>query len=112
MFFITCIFSALPRASKAELMHEGTEFKFRESKSMETVVGDLKRETPVGVGLKFSMEVKKLITSIGTSTMESNNYRKNSKTIRGFLFFSPKNCGLHSSADYIRVRISFFFFSD
>ena len=27
-----------------------------------------------------------------------------------FFFFSPKNCGLHSSADYIRVRISFFFF--
>ena len=26
-----------------------------------------------------------------------------------FFFFSPKNCGLHSSADYIRVRISFFF---
>ena len=25
-------------------------------------------------------------------------------------FFSPKNCGLHSSADYIRVRISFFYF--
>ena len=45
-----------------------------------------------------------------TSRRQIFAYPINSKTIRGFLFFSPKNCGLHSSADYIRVRISFFFF--
>ena len=38
---------------------------------METVVGDLKSETTDG--LKFSPEIKN-ITSIGTSTKESNNY--------------------------------------
>ena len=54
------------------LIDEGLAFKFRESKSMETVVGDLKSETTNG--LKCSTEIKKKITSIGTSTREPNNY--------------------------------------
>ena len=39
---------------------------------METAVGDLKSETTDG--LKCSSDIKNLITSIGTSTTESNNY--------------------------------------
>ena len=38
---------------------------------METAVGDLKSETTDG--LKCSTQVKKLMTSIGTSTKEPNN---------------------------------------
>ena len=72
MFFITCIFSAITIPSKSMLIDEGLAFKFRESKSMETVVGDLKSETTNG--LKCSTEIKKKITSIGTSTREPNNY--------------------------------------
>ena len=66
------MFSAMTIPSKSMLMHEGLEFKFRESKSMETVVGNLKSETIDG--LKCSTEIKKKITSIGTSTREPNNY--------------------------------------
>ena len=54
------------------LIDEGLEFKFRESKSMETVVGYLQSETPDG--LKCSPQIKEKITSIGTSTREPNNY--------------------------------------
>ena len=66
------MFSGMTIPSKSKLMHEGLEFKFRESKSMETVVGNLKSDTTDG--LKCCPQVKKLITSIGTSTWESNNY--------------------------------------
>ena len=62
------MFSGMTIPSKSKLMHEGLEFKFRESKSMETVVGDLKSDTTNG--LKCSTEIKKKITSIGTSTRE------------------------------------------
>ena len=72
MFFITCIFSVLPIPSNSKLMHGDLEFKFRESKSMETVVGDLKSDTTDG--LKCSLDIKNLTTSIDTSTTESNNY--------------------------------------
>ena len=66
------MFSGMTIHSKSKLMHEGLEFKFRESKSMETVVGNLKSETIDG--LKCSPQIKKLMTSIGTSTRESGNY--------------------------------------
>ena len=65
------IFSALTTTSKSELMNDALQFPYRASKCMETVVGDLKSETTDG--LKCSPEIKKKITSIGTSTKEPNN---------------------------------------
>ena len=66
-FKITCIFSALPIPSNSKPINEDLQFKFRESKSMEIVAGNSRRDTIVGS--KTSLVVLNQ-SSTSTSTME------------------------------------------